>query len=396
MRAKQFIIEYYNYDIEKMKNRLLNDESSELYADSFGNFYNFANQLPEWLEQYDPTQNNKYVNWMITRYLNGGIRLLEDIPAKVAPALVIYAKLAAKKKLQPEHRDINQFKDINQFLDAVDTYKSSEDELASKSEKKSAIEQQMYSNGDAELVFNDPEYKVVIPHSHKASCYFGKNTRWCTTSADDARYHNQYSEEGPLYIILHKPTNKRWQFHFESQQYMNEKDENIEIIPFLIEHKKIFGVFKKLGIVDYKNDSFKIGKSYFNNNGKYHRTDGPAVEYANGIKEWYLNGKLHRTDGPAIERPDGTKYWYLNGKTHRTDGPAVEYANGIKEWWVNGKLHRTDGPAIEYADGTKYWYLNGKTHRTDGPAIEYANGTKEWWVNGKKVDREDVMGKKKS
>jgi len=25
-----------------------------------------------------------------------------------------------------------------------------------------------------------------------------------------------------------------------------------------------------------------------------------------------LNGKCHREDGPAIEYVDGTKYWYLN------------------------------------------------------------------------------------
>ena len=57
----------------------------------------------------------------------------------------------------------------------------------------------------------------------------------------------------------------------------------------------------------------------------------------------------------------GTK-WYYNeqGQLHRTDGPAVEYANGDKEWWVNGQLHRPDGPAIEYASGTKSWWVNGK------------------------------------
>ena len=31
----------------------------------------------------------------------------------------------------------------------------------------------------------------------------------------------------------------------------------------------------------------------------------------------------------------GDKHWYLNGKLHREDGPAVEYANGDKEWWLN-------------------------------------------------------------
>jgi len=27
-------------------------------------------------------------------------------------------------------------------------------------------------------------------------------------------------------------------------------------------------------------------------------------------------------------------FWKLNGNLHREDGPAVEYANGYKEWWL--------------------------------------------------------------
>ena len=53
-------------------------------------------------------------------------------------------------------------------------------------------------------------------------------------------------------------------------------------------------------------------------------------------------GQLHRTDGPAIEYDNGTKEWYINGKLHRTDGPAIEYDNGSKEWWVNGELVYSD------------------------------------------------------
>ena len=52
-------------------------------------------------------------------------------------------------------------------------------------------------------------------------------------------------------------------------------------------------------------------------------------------------------------------YWFLNGKYHRKNGPAIEYAGGTKVWYLNGERHRENGPAIEYADGTKFWYLNG-------------------------------------
>jgi hypothetical protein len=59
----------------------------------------------------------------------------------------------------------------------------------------------------------------------------------------------------------------------------------------------------------------------------------------NGIKYWHLNGKLHREDGPAVEYANGSKYWSLNGELHREDGPAVECANGYKEWYLNGVVY---------------------------------------------------------
>ena len=72
----------------------------------------------------------------------------------------------------------------------------------------------------------------------------------------------------------------------------------------------------------------------------------------------------------------GNKFWLLNGKLHREDGPAVEYADGIKQWYLNGKLHREDGPAVEYPSGDKYWYLNDKSMTEEehkaamSPAVE--------------------------
>ena len=38
----------------------------------------------------------------------------------------------------------------------------------------------------------------------------------------------------------------------------------------------------------------------------------------------------------ALKWGAGDKVWYLNGKYHREDGPAVEYASGYKEWWLMG------------------------------------------------------------
>jgi hypothetical protein len=140
---------------------------------------------------------------------------------------------------------------------------------------------------------------------------------------------------------------------------------------------------------------------YRNPDMKYlHREDGPAVEYSDGSKEWYLNGRRHREGESAVEFAYGLKKWYINGELHREGGPAVEYSSGKREWYFHGKRHREEGPAIEcpdgrrewhlngelncieYPDGKREWYLNRKIHRSEGPAIEYPNGDKAWFSRG--------------
>jgi hypothetical protein len=57
-----------------------------------------------------------------------------------------------------------------------------------------------------------------------------------------------------------------------------------------------------------------------------------------GTKKYYKDKAktiLHREDGPAVEWADGEKAWYVNSKQHRIDGPAREYPNGRKDWWID-------------------------------------------------------------
>jgi hypothetical protein len=78
------------------------------------------------------------------------------------------------------------------------------------------------------------------------------------------------------------------------------------------------------------------------------------------------------------EYPDRIEYLNEKGQRHRLDGPAIEWKDGTKLWYINNKYHREDGPAIEWMSGTKKWYINGLCHREDGPAVEWCDGTKEW------------------
>ncbi len=72
--------------------------------------------------------------------------------------------------------------------------------------------------------------------------------------------------------------------------------------------------------------------------------------------------------------------WIKAGKYHREDGPAVEYLNGAKWWCINGKFHRTDGPAFINWDGRSEYWVNGK--KTTKEAIELY----EWIFPKKEID----------
>jgi hypothetical protein len=380
MRFYELITEAVAYDNAKFMARW-KQEGLE-YKDQIGAD---GENWVEWLAAQDPSKKKSYVNWMITRYISGGINRLEDIPARLVPVLRIYDQAKITRKVKPEDADIGKFKKLIDFTQMVKN-NYGEKEIASNKSADKTQEQQFFADGEAELVYNSPEWKVVVPKTHAASCYFGRNTEWCTTTKDDPKYFDEHSENGPLYIILQKKTNTRWQFHFESDQFMDENDEEIDLVAFIRSYPEIAKLFKKYIKLLPDNGYIRIRRddtTYYNKKNKQHRIDGPAVEFANGAKSWYIDGKRHRTDSHAVELADGTKYWYLNGKRHRIDGPAVEFANGAKHWYLDDKLHRTDGPAIESADGTKYWYLNGKRHRTDGPAIEHADGYEAWYINGR-------------
>lgn len=138
--------------------------------------------------------------------------------------------------------------------------------------------------------------------------------------------------------------------------------------------------------------------------GKRHREDGPAIEYGDGNKSWYIDGQ-NLTEKEFDERTqqessstnstkkvfeDGTKKWRnKDGQYHRQDGPAIEWSGGSKEWWKDGLRHRENGPAVERSNGIKSWYINGLRHREDGPAIEYADGSKWWYIDGKILTEEE-------
>jgi hypothetical protein len=66
--------------------------------------------------------------------------------------------------------------------------------LSEKSKQKTAKK-------ESDVIYDDGRYLVIRPNSHKASCYYGANTKWCTTAEND-RYFQDYKSRGSLYYFI--------------------------------------------------------------------------------------------------------------------------------------------------------------------------------------------------
>lgn len=95
---------------------------------------------------------------------------------------------------------------------------------------------------DYKLLHDGKDWIFYQPLTQKGASYLGYSTEWCTTwgefcltkkNKDRTNYFNQYNNQGPLFIMINKinPTDK-YQFHFESKQYMDKDDRRINLPSF--------------------------------------------------------------------------------------------------------------------------------------------------------------------
>ena len=192
------------------------------------------NTILEQLESGDPTAHKEYTQWIAKMYILGDTPL-EDIGSTLKEYLYKFAVLKRKKLIAPPANDINRYSSFTMFMDAMDKYELPEDEVVDK--------------GEATEVYEDATVRVVVPEDQDAACYYGRGTRWCTAATKGTNYYNQYSRQGPLYILLPKsPTHsgERYQLHFPSGQFMDEGDDPVDLYDLLIHRfDMLFDFFKQ-------------------------------------------------------------------------------------------------------------------------------------------------------
>lgn len=173
----------------------------------------------------DPTPNKKYKVWIL-RMKKAGLKQ-EDL-YKITEYLTIFDKY--KQKL--EIKDINQYKTVGDLFTAIkpirDAIESGVDIRSDNQKRKAAAR----ATGDIDVVFESNGWKILHPKTKDAACQLGTGTEWCTATRSNDNMFDHYNAKGPIYIIA-SPDNKKWQFHKDSEQFMDSTDTEVSNIKFL-------------------------------------------------------------------------------------------------------------------------------------------------------------------
>lgn len=104
---------------------------------------------------------------------------------------------------------------------------------------------------DAEKVYEDSKWVIYVPKTYEASCKLGQGTTWCTATTSGDYYYKSYTKQGKLYIIINKnEPDEKYQFHFESEQFMDKDDMHINLSDFLEENAGVKNFFTNIVVSD--------------------------------------------------------------------------------------------------------------------------------------------------
>lgn len=144
------------------------------------------------------------------------------------------------------NKDINKFKS----LEEVDDYLNNDNNYKEKSHRQEVRDnQKARKNADVsgDFITSIDGFDIYIPSSYENSCKLGQGARWCTASTESDYYYNYYKDEfgGDYYILINQINpEEKYQFHFESMQFMDKDDYSIQLKSFFKKHPNIEQFFK--------------------------------------------------------------------------------------------------------------------------------------------------------
>ena len=183
---------------------------------------NVPSEVIEEFASNDPSGTNKYLDWMVyTKSIGIGtsnviknINLFHKNINKLTKEFFDeFIKENKFKWLLTDNSPVAKtFQNIYKSPKDINTYKDygiasvifkSVDNVLSKSDVKKL---------EANVLYNSDDLLIMIPKSHRASCYYGAGTKWCTTNKESDNYFKNYTNKGTLIYVINKkePETNPW------------------------------------------------------------------------------------------------------------------------------------------------------------------------------------------
>ena len=192
------------------------------------------------LKQADPDPQFKNLQFIANMYVAGQFAMEDigqlkiDIDKFRKSQRNIMTKLKEPGNEELAAKYPNGVSDILQIKSLNDLYDLSDLAGGAKDVSNKEVERQIMKN--IKKIVDTPNFKVYVPTTEEASCKIGAGTRWCTAGDKDNRFES-YHSQGPIYTLivrtggggagLASANERKWQIHYESGQFMDERNQPI-------------------------------------------------------------------------------------------------------------------------------------------------------------------------
>ena len=227
-------------------------------------------------------------------------------------------------------KDINQYENpsfITFLMNVVD-------------ERKTEKELEREAKSQVTKLYEDDDVLVVMPKSYVSSCYYGANTKWCTTTRGSSGFFEKYSRDGKLYYFINKKTGLKRALYIKEKpkqvEVYNEKDIEVDL-------DELFSVFPQQ--TDLIDDL--VGVSNFIKTLKlYARGQASERDLLDSDESIYriIPAKIPGQSELIIEFPDDNVFfkaldlneddqWFLNAVTsYYSDYEFMDSYTGEEDW----------------------------------------------------------------
>lgn len=174
--------------------------------------------------KFDPSRGEKYSTWLVQSLLSDGM-LADDLP-KAKETLELFH--ANKHRLQKQHRDIGSHQSLAELWKVVKPFANPKVPDQSATGKERRRRKKDAAHKESVILLDEDDWTVAVPMTEDAAKWWGRGTRWCTSSDNDNVF-DEYHQKAPLIVVDLKKHGKLqlWVPDSENPQFTDADDAKV-------------------------------------------------------------------------------------------------------------------------------------------------------------------------